>query len=121
MICGWLSVNQLITYHSLVMVFKMIKSSLPMSMHEKIIRNDYVYNTRTWVHINDGKYESNFKIGPSKSADHLLANRSFRWRASKQWNKLPINLRHSESVQTFKKSLKIWIKANVPLKAADSN
>ena len=85
-------------------------------MHNKLTSNNYVYNTRTWVHLKDGQYGSNLRIGPSKSADHLLANRSFRWRSSKQWNSLPIEIRHSKSVNEFKMSLKAWIKTNVPLK-----
>ena len=114
--CGWLRVNQLIMYHSLVMVYKMIKSKMPMSMHDKMTRNDHIHNTRTWVHIRDGSYGSNLKIGPKQSANHVLTQRSFRWRSSEQWNKLPIEIRHSKNTQTFKRSIKKWIKLNVPLK-----
>ena len=53
--CGWLSVNQLITYHGLVMVYKMIVSKKPVSMHEKMTKNEHSYNTRMWVHVKDGK------------------------------------------------------------------
>ena len=71
------------------------------------------------MHIKDGKYGPNLRIGPSQPANRLLTERSFRWRASKEWNKLPTQLRHSKSIEIFKRSLKAWIKTNVPVKAGD--
>ena len=98
----------------------MINSKKPVSMFNKITQKDFAYSTRNWFYFNDGKCESNLKIGPSKSADHLLTNRSFRCRASKQWNRLPIELRLSKSDKIFKKSLKAWIQTNISLKPYDN-
>ena len=78
---------------------------------------EFVYPTRAWVHINNGEYDSNIRIGPNGDANHLLTNRSFRWRASKQWNLLPIELKQSESLNEFKHYLKLWILTNIQLKA----
>ena len=98
----------------------MIASKKPVSMHEKMTKNEHSYNTRMWVHVKDGKdgplYGSNLKIGPNQSASHTISQRSFRWRTSAQWNKLPLEIRHSKTAKQFKKSLKEWIKENVPLK-----
>ena len=37
------------------MVYKMIVSKKPVSMHEKMTKNEHSYNTRMWVHVKDGK------------------------------------------------------------------
>ena len=33
----------------------MIVSKKPVSMHEKMTKNEHSYNTRMWVHVKDGK------------------------------------------------------------------
>ena len=37
--CGWLSVNQLIVYHSLIMVYNMISKKKPEYIYDKILNS----------------------------------------------------------------------------------
>ena len=83
------------------------------------LTNHFTYPTRTWVHIKNGNYDSNLRIGPEKKADHLLSQRSFRWRASNQWNKLPIEVKQSVTLNEFKILIKKWIRTNIPVKATN--
>ena len=53
--CGWLSVNQLIVYHSLIMVYNMISEKKPVYIYEKMT-NSFTHNTRAWVHVKDGDW-----------------------------------------------------------------
>ena len=94
--CGWMSVNQLIVYHTLVLVYKVMLNKLPVYLYDKMTP-EFTYPTRTWVHIKDDS-ESNIRIGPNRDANHLLTNRSFRWRASKEWNALPVELKQAKSL-----------------------
>ena len=55
------------------MVYKMIVSKKPVSMHEKMTKNEHSYNTRMWVHVKDGKdgplYGSNLTSSQSEVTD----------------------------------------------------
>ena len=120
--CGWMSVNQLIIYHTLVHFYQMITRKSPVYLYSKLT-TEFKYPTRRWVHIKnkvndpDLVKESNLIIGPKSNANHSLSQQSFRWRASKQWNALPIKLKEITSLKKFKKSLQLWIKENISVKA----
>ena len=43
-----------------------------------------------------------------------ITKNSFRWKAASQFNLLPMNIRNSENLGTFKIT-KMWIKTNVSL------
>ena len=93
---NWLTVNQLITYHTVITVFKIRSSSEPEYL-AKYLKADnrngriIVFNT-----------------------DLTLAIRSFSFRGANQWNNLTRSLRNIRKVGTFKKSLRKWIIMNVP-------
>ena len=104
------------------MVYNMISEKNPVYIYEKMT-NSFTHNTRAWVHVKDGDwfkqkdYGSNIRLGPSNSSSHAITEKSFRWRASKLWNNLPLELKQSKTLIIFKKSLKIWIKENIQIKA----
>ena len=113
--CGWLSVNQLIVYHTLILVYKVISNKSPVYLHNKIT-TEFAYPTRMWTHFKDGNIDTNLRVRPNQDTSHLITSRSFRWRSSKLWNALPVELRHCKSLDNFKSTLKTWIKQNVPIK-----
>ena len=104
--CGWLSVNQLIVYHSLITVFKVFDKKSPVYLYDKL-SSEYPYRTRYAT-------QENIRIGGSQNHPQLC-QRSFRWRASKQWNQLPANLKMSKTVNQFKMGLFQWTKNNIPI------
>ena len=88
--CGWLYFRELVHYHSLVQMFKII-------------------NMGTLVNI-----KNKLSILPDKKVDLAPARlkisaRSFRWRTTSGWNDLPEYLRCSEKLSCFKKELKRFI------------
>ena len=44
-----------------------------------------------------------------------LAGKSFMVRAPTVWNQIPPGIRNSRKIETFKKDLKKWVKANIEI------
>ena len=92
----WLSVNQLIAYHTLLQVYKIRKSKEPEYLYEifsKENRNGNIIVTNT---------------------DLSLAKISFTFRGSELWNSLPGNIKTSQKISIFKKACRKWVKDTVP-------
>ena len=102
--CGWLSVNQLIFYHSVLLVFKVRLNKSPKYLHSMHNSGSYQYRTR--------QAESGIikLVGRPKLE---LTKSSFRYRAANDYNQLPPEIRNSETIENFKMKTKTWIKANV--------
>ena len=92
----WLTVKQLITYHTLMTVFKIRQSGEPEYL-AKFLKDD----SRTSRII-----IPNTKLG--------LAQKSFVWRGATAWNLLSLELRKSTKIGHFKRGAKEWVKQNVP-------
>ena len=102
---GWLSVNQLIFYHTVLMVYKVQKNKSPKYLH-RMFNWSYQYNTR--------QAESGLiKLVRNPNMD--ISKNSFRCRGASQYNQLPLEIRTSSSIMTFKVSTKIWIKEHIPV------
>ena len=99
--CGWLSVRQLIFYHSVLQIWKTRRSLKPWHIHSNLIES----RTRS---ANIG----NLKIPVTTTA---LAAKSFMVRAPNFWNETPPEIRACESLNTFKKNLKKFIILKVPI------
>ena len=93
---GWLTVNQLISYHTLLAVFRVRATGEPEYLAESLCndnRNGHII---------------------MKSTKLTLLKKSFIFRGACNWNALPISLRNSIKIGIFKKGVKIWIKEHVP-------
>ena len=88
---GWLTVNQLIVYHSLIAVYKVRESREPEYLSEKLS-----------VDTPTGR----ILIANSKIR---LAQNSFIIRASSNWNDLPLATRKIRKIGMFKTEAKKWI------------
>ena len=93
---GWMTVNQLITYHTLITVFKIRNSKEP----------EYLASILTTDSRTGRIFLPNFELG--------LAQKSFTYRGAGQWNSLPESLRKITKISLFKKNLKVWIIENIP-------
>ena len=95
---GWLSVNQLVAYHTLLMVFNIRRSGEPDYL-ARFLQNEQ----------NDSK---NFRIRWDNTK-LSLALRSFTFRGAQAWNDLPFDVRACRSLNGFKKQTKKWIMVNI--------
>ena len=93
---AWLSVNQLISYHSLISVFKIKRSREP----------EYLANSLNNENVYRKVIVTNTRLG--------LATKSFTFRGAQQWNQLPLYLRNTLKIGLYKKGLRKWILANIP-------
>ena len=92
---GWLTVLQLIAYHTLVSVFKTRLSGEPEDLAITLSRDN---NTG---HI----IMKNVVLG--------LYRKSFIFRGALLWNRLPSNIRKEIKIAKFKKAVKVWVAENV--------
>ena len=92
---GWLTVSQLVYYHSLLTVFKIRKSGEPEYLARKL------------------NHENRLQKIIIPNTGLSLAKRSFFYRAAQQWNLLPTSVRNINQVGTFKKELREWILKNI--------
>ena len=103
--CGWLSVHQLVIYHSLVLVFQIKQKERP-----RYFRNHFSagFPYRTRLATSEG-------IRRREHCQHKVTQESFVQRSSSSWNMLPVSVRNARTHQQFKNRLKSWIRDNVPL------
>ena len=104
--CGWLSVNQLMFYHSVLLVYKVQAAKSPKYLYEMHNTTNYQYRTR---HSEQGL------IKPIGKPRLDLNMSSFRWRAANQYNQLPLEIRNASSLLTFKFDVKNWIRNNISI------
>ena len=101
--CGWMSVKQLICCHTLLTMHKTVQTKSPQYLHEKITTQTD-HNTRRQV-----KFSENF------SGKTERTKQSYCYRGATLYNKLPLNISNTQSINSFKYKVKKWIKANIPI------
>ena len=92
---GWMTVQQLIAYHTLIAVYRIRQSKEPEHLAD-ILTRDNIYGRIIL---------KNSKLG--------LYRNSFAYRGSLLWNKLPEPLRKLEKIGKFKKNAREWVESNV--------
>ena len=92
---GWLSVNQLIFYHSALSTYRIRQSMEPEYLSSLLTR--------------DGRTGRIIVPNPTLT----LAKKSYCYRGSAQWNTIPENIRNIRKVGMFKAQLRKWIFLNV--------
>ena len=93
---GWMTVRQLIFYHTILTTFRIRQSGEPEYLNDLMTRD----NNRGSIIVPNTKLS--------------LAKKSYCFRASVQWNCLPVEIRNIETKQRFKSELRKWILENVP-------
>ena len=94
---GWLTVHQLIVYHTLITVYRIRQSREPEYLGNILGKTSRLGQNYIIV--------DNIKLG--------LVRNSFTYRGALQWNRLPPALRVEPKIGTFKKNLKKWILENI--------
>ena len=108
--CGWLSIQQLVQYHSLVLMFKVRADKKPQYIYTRI--GDYTTSrSRQEANRVNSRLLKDFRGLKSETA-----RKTFIPRTVAHWNSLPIELRMIDDISSFKIQLKTWIQNNVPCK-----
>ena len=102
--CNWLSIKQLIFYHSAIIVYRTTKTRTPLYLSQHL-STEHPYPTRL---ATGGGIRFEGTHGG-------IVNKSFLIRSARDYNSIPASIRSSTSLATFKKQLKQWIKLNIPL------
>ena len=103
--CGWLSVHQLVHFHSLLLAYKIRAEEKPKYFCDKL-KSSFDKETRL---ATSGGIRKELKI------KHKTTQQSFIPRTVDLWNKLPQDLRQTLTLPKFKKKLKLWIIQNIPI------
>ena len=99
---GWLSIRQLIYFHSVLQAHKTIMSRRPASLY-KAFSGEYPYRTR------------NAAMGNIRFAENFQGStNSFKKRTVIDYNQVPAEVLRG-TVPTVKFKLRNWVKQNVPL------
>ena len=101
--CNWLSIKQLIFYQSSLTVYRTVKSGVPLYLSKHLITN-HPLDTRLG---RSGSIRLTGKWGD-------VVEKSFLRRAAHYYNEIPRDIRESNTIDTFKKKVKTWIKTNIP-------
>ena len=102
---GWLSVNQLIFFQTVLLIYNVNQNKVPEYLHN-MFNSSYNYDTRQ---ARGGQ----IKLRGKPKLD--IGRNSFRWRGANMFNQLPEEIRRSSSVISFKTRAREWIRSNVPL------
>ena len=98
---GWLSVKQLVFYHTVLQVYKTLKTGKPKPLFQSL-SSDYPYRTRSSA------------SGQIRQDDSFSVQTTFKYRAMQYFNSVPASIRVG-STATVRRKLKEWIKSNIPI------
>ena len=105
--CNWLSVKQMVVYHTVTMVYQTLKTGSPTYLNSRL-STDHPYRTRQFSSGSIRQDES-FKCQSS------LPSASLRYRGSIEYNRIPPDIRAAPNISTFKRKLRQWVKSNISL------
>ena len=113
--CGWLSVQQLGAYTSVVEVQKILINREPRYLYEKLTadrNNEGGHRTRLHFHaVNDGLEDRGLLQITRARLD--ITNTSWRWRAAGLYDRLPLILKQKSSIKKFKGEYRLWVKKHI--------
>ena len=105
--CNWLSINQLVFYHTAIQVWKVKASECPVYINSKYNPS----NTRSSI--------QGTLLVPV--VEKTTSSKSFIVRSASTWNHLPQDLRNIKNLSTFKVNLKTWTKENISIEWTNFN
>ena len=92
---NWMTVSQLVVYHSVIAVYRIRQSKEPEYLADLLCRDNF--RGRIVVPI----------------TDLTLCRKSFCFRAAEDWNSIPEAIRKIQKISSFKKELRKWIKLRI--------
>ena len=103
--CNWMSVWQLIAYHSCMLLWKTVQKH-PGSVLLRRIRGTRPGGEEQ---LPDGTFDTT-------TGRTLLSDLSWRTHSVRIWNRLPVAVRMETNIISFKKILRNWVVMEFPLK-----
>ena len=97
--CDWLSIKQLLIYHSLLLLHKTLVNKKPAYILEKLNFSQRETRTSIGIVLRD---ERNFKI--------VTASKGFIPRTTRVWNSLQYDMRTIKEPNAFKTRLLAYVK-----------
>ena len=112
--CGWMSVRQLMAYHSLVLLHKILQQKSPSYLYQKVTSGTQQYNTRQAADTTAALAEVGITLQPSVDICELeLSRSSWCWASVKWYRQLPPGLQAEKKLSKFKTALKSWVTKNI--------
>ena len=96
---GWLSIRQLIFFHTVLQAYKIINTGVPKAIY-KSLSSKYHYRTR--------------RAANGMIRQENMVKTSFKYRAMIAFNQVPVSVR-TGSQASVKRKLKVWVKTNIPI------
>jgi hypothetical protein len=103
---SWMSIRQLIYYHTVLQAHKTITSGQPAAIHLSI-STEHPYSTRSSAN-------GQIRFGEAFRGESELVSASFKHRAVHWHNSVPASIR-TGTLATVKNKLRKWVKQNVPI------
>ena len=100
--CNWLSINQLVFYHTCLQTHKILMNGQPFYFKQNMNR-DHPYRTRQATGGSIWRGEEDRSV------------RGFSTRGAQAYNSLPPSIRSSRTIGTFKYKLRRWVATNIPI------
>ena len=97
---GWLSIRQLVVYHTVLQAHKTLSAGRPSLLYDSFA-SQYPYQTR-------GATSGQIRLHENTST------KSFKYRAMVLYNSVPVDVRQG-TLPTVKKKLKQWVVNNIPM------
>ena len=97
--CTWLSVSNLIKFDRAVMIYKIINGLCPDNLKGKLVTKSQIsnYSIRNCLQLDIPRQNIEF------------STRSFFYCGAQTWNEIPLQIRMSSTITTFKKKLKEFL------------
>ena len=99
--CNWLSVKQLVHFHTALQVWRVMRTKYPV----------YI-STKLQPSVTRSADQGNLKV---PAVEYSLSEKSFMVRSAYMWNTIPPDIRNCKTIESFKKKLKGWIKLNIEI------
>ena len=99
-----MSIHQLIAYHTILTVFKVVKTREPVYLAER-----FGIGQLEQVGVRARRNQFNIRV----DFDLSIGRAGFVYRGAQLWNMIPVNERTATTIRCFKSKIKPWIRQNV--------
>ena len=116
--CGWLTVRQLMVFHSVVQLHKTVKSQTPEYLYSRVSRqlsllDQHTVQGRNYYYETRQHASGALRQLPGVEARLDLSQRSWCWRASSAYHIIPASIKTEPKLDEFRRKLKAWVKETV--------
>jgi hypothetical protein len=113
--CGWLTVKQLMVYHSLIQLHKTMQNQTPTYLYSRVssqlsLLEEADEEQRTYYYQTRQHASGALRQLPGVEARLDLSERSWCWRAARSYHTLPARIKGLTKLSKFKAELKTWVK-----------